>query len=157
MSPSITVRQYNSESGSLLSNVNTLNYGRITAGSHSRVLVIDVAFTGITEVSGIKIGLISSGGLIVNTNPSDIGPDGSSGSGYFGIQSSASFDSAIASQPLSRHFAGLNPSASASSPYNVSVDNRNTTTSYFVYVDVEIGDSDLNAANGALKLFFDYA
>ena len=155
--PSLTVRLYNGESGDLLSNISTLSFGRITAGTHSRVMVMDIAFSGVTEVSNIKLGLISSGGLIVNTNPSGIGPDGTSSNGYFGIQSSASFDSSIAAQPLSRHFAGLNPSASSSSQYNVSVDNRNLTTSNYIYVDVEIGDADINAGNGAWKIFFDYA
>jgi hypothetical protein len=155
--PSITVRQYNSQSGALLSNISTINFGRITAGTTSRVAVIDIAFSGITEVANIKVGLISSGGLIVNTNPSDINPDGSSSSGYFGIESTAVFDSDKASQPLTRHFAGLNPSASSSSQYNVSVSNRSDTISYFLYLDVEIGDSDLDAGNGAYKLFFDYA
>jgi len=155
--PSITVREYNSESGALLNNASTLNFGRIIAGTTSRVKVIDIAFTGITEVANIKLGLISSGGLIVNTNPSDIGADGSSANGYFGIESTSAFDNTKASQPLSRHFAGLNPSASASSSYNVSVSNRSATLSNYIYLDIEIGDSDTDAGNGAYKIFFDYA
>jgi hypothetical protein len=157
MSVSITVREYNPESGALLNNISTLNYGRIIAGTTSRVKAIDFAFAGITEVANIKLGLISSGGLIVNTNPSDISADGSSANGYFGIESTAAFDSAKASQPLSRHFAGLNPSASAVSSYNVSVSNRSSLLSDYVYLDVEIGDSDTDAGAGAYKIFFDYA
>jgi hypothetical protein len=155
--PKITVREYNPESGALVSNVSTLNFGRITAGTHSRVKVVDLAFTEVTEVGNIKIGLISSGGLIINVNPSDIGADGSSSSGRFGVESSSTFDATKGSSPLSRHFAGINSDVTAGSTSNVSVGNRTSTLSDYIYLDIEIGASDLDEGNGAYKVFFDYS
>jgi len=154
--PTITVREYNPSSGALLGNISTLNFGRITAGTHSKVKVVDIAFTGTTEVGNIKIGLVSNGGIVVNSNPTDIHPDGSASNGHFGLESSDAFDDTKASSPLSRHFAGSNPTASSSSAYNISVGNRTETLSDYIYIDIELGDSDLSAGNGAYKIFFDY-
>lgn len=157
MSPVITIREYHPESGALLGNVNVLNFGRITAGTKSRVKVIDIAFSNVTVVENIKLGLISSGGLAVNTNPSDIAPDGSSASGHFGIESSSTFDSVKASSPLARHFAGINATVTAADSNNVLVGNRSDVISDYIYLDVEISNSDVKSGNGAFKVFFDYS
>jgi hypothetical protein len=155
--PILTVREYNGSSGALLSNVNVLSFGRITAGTQSAVKVIDVAFSDVTEVANIKIGLISSGGLVVNSNPTDIAVDGSSGNGHFGIEYTTIFDSSKASSPLSRHFSGLNSTVTAGDPYNVSISNRSETLSSYIYLDIEVDASTTGVGNGAYKLFFDYA
>ena len=42
--PSITVREYNPESGALLGNVSSLKFGKIPAGTRTNVKVIDIAF-----------------------------------------------------------------------------------------------------------------
>lgn len=154
--PTLTVREYNPESGALLGNISTLQFGKISAGTTSRVKVIDIAFSEVTAVGNIKLGLISSGGLTVNTDPQDISPDGSAGNGQFGVESSLEFDSAKASAPLSRHFAGVNASVTAADSYNVSVANRTSTISSFIYLDIEIGSNSVTAGNGAYKIFFDY-
>jgi len=154
---SITVREYHPESGALLGNISTLNFGKITSGTTSRVKVMDIAFEDVGVVGNIKLGLISSGGLTVNTSPQDILPDGSASNGEFGIESSSDFDREKASQPLSRHFAGLNTKATAASTKNVTVGNRNSTLSNYIYLDIEIGASNTSAVNGAYKVFFDYS
>jgi len=154
---SLTVREYNAESGALLGNVSTLSFGRITAGTTSSVKVIDIAFTDVTQVGNIKIGLISSGGLTVNSSPTDITEDGSSGNGRFGIESSSAFDSSKSSAALSRHFAGLNTTVTASNTNNVSVGNRSDTLSNYIYLDVEVDSTSTGAGNGAYKIFFDYS
>ena len=153
----ITLREYNPESGALLANISTLNYGRITAGTHSAVKVIDLAFNEVTEVGNIQLALISSAGITVNSNPTDVTSDGSSSNGQFGIESTRTFDSAKASTPLSRHFAGLNTTITAADDNNVSVDNRSETISDYIYLDVEVDASTLNAGNGAYKVFFDFS
>ena len=155
--PSITVREYNPESGSLLGNVSTLNFGRVTSGTKSSVKVIDIAFTEVTNVGNLKLGLISSGGLTVNSNPTDIAPDGSASNGHFGIETTAAFDSAKASGPLSRHFAGLNGSVTSGNTNNVSVPTRATNISNYIYLDIEVDSSTTGAGNGAYKIFFDYS
>ena len=155
--PSLTVREYNAESGALLGNVSTLNFGKITAGTTSRVKVIDVAFSEVSAVGNIKIGLISTGNLTVNIDPQDIAADGSAGNGQFGVESSSEFDSAKASASLSRHFAGINTSVTAADVNNVSIGNRSSSLSDYIYLDIEIGSQNVNAGNGAYKIFFDYS
>jgi len=155
--PSLTVREYHPESGALLGNISTLNFGRVTAGMTSKVKVLDVAFTEVTDVGNIKIGLISAGGLIVNSNPTNLAADGSASNGHFGIESTTAFDSSKASEPLSRHFAGLNGDVTSGNSNNVSIGSRSSTLSDYIYIDIEIGDSDIGAGNGAYKVFFDYS
>ena len=154
---SITVREYHPESGALLGNVSTLDFGRITAGTTSRVKVIDIAFGDVSYVGNIKLGLISNAGIVVNPNPTDILADGSAGNGYFGVESSAEFDSNKASAPLSRHFAGLNSTVASGNSNNISIGNRSETVSYYIYLDIQISASDIRAGNGAYKIFFDYS
>ena len=157
MSPTITVREYNPESGALLGNVSVLNFGRITAGTHSAVKVIDIAFGDVTSVGNIKLGLISSGNLTVNSDPQDIESDGSASNGFFGIEDSTDFSATTASGPLSRHFAGLNATVTAADERNVTIVNRSDTISGYIYIDVEIGSTNVSAGNGAYKVFFDYS
>ena len=153
----ITVREYNPESGALLGNVTVLNFGRITSGTTSAVKVIDLAFTGVTEVSNIELGLISSAGLVVNARPTDVQDDGTASNGYFGIESSSSFDASKASAPLSRHFAGKNADATAGNTNNVAIGNRADSISDYIYLDVQIDASSVGQGNGSYKVFFDYS
>ncbi|GAG88190.1 unnamed protein product [marine sediment metagenome] len=155
--PNITVREYHPEAGSLLGNISTLAFGRVTAGTTSKVKVIDVAFTALTDVGNIKLGLISAGGLVVNSNPTDVTSDGSAGNGHFGIENSSAFDSSKSSASLSRHFAGLNATATAGNSSNVSVGNRSSTISNYIYLDIELDSSSDTPINGAYKVFFDYS
>lgn len=154
--PNLTVREYNPESGALLGNVSVLNFGKITAGTHSRVKVIDIAFTEVTYVGNIKLGIISSGGLTINASPSDITADGSAGNGHFGIEHTSDFSENKASSSLLRHFAGINATVTAGNTNNVLIGNRTNTISEYIYLDIEIGSSSLDAGNGAYKIFFDY-
>lgn len=156
MCASLTIRQYNPDSGALLGNISTLTYGRITGGTHGRVVVIDVAFTEITNVGNIKLGLISSGGLTVNISPTDIDPDGSAGNGHFGVEYSDVFDATKTSSPLTRHFAGLNTTITAADSKNVSIPSRSSSLSDYIYLDVEVDSSSTGAGNGSYKIFFDY-
>ena len=154
--PTITVREYHPESGALLGNVSVLSFGRISAGTRSRVKVIDIAFTEITNVGNVKLGLLSSGGLTVNSNPTDIAADGSAGNGHFGIETTAVFDSSKASSPLSRYFAGINSTVTAGDSNNVSIPSRTSTVSNYIYIDIEVDASNVGSGNGAYKIFFDY-
>ena len=154
---SMTIREFHPDTGALLGSVSVLNIGRVTSGSHSRVRVIDLVFSEVTSVGNIKIGLVSNGSLIVCPSPQDILPDGTSSSGYFGIESSSDFDANKASAPLSRHFAGVNGTVTADNANNVLIGTRNFATSNYIYLDVEVGASILNAANGAYKIFYDHS
>ena len=149
--PSLTVRSYHPESGALLGNISTLDFGIVTLGTHSSVKVIDIAFDDTTVVGNLKVGLISSGGITVS----------SSGSKHFGIGWSADFNATMASGPISdgtnaMHFSGTNATGTASDSNNIAVPMRSNTLSDYIYLDIELGSTNLAAGNGAYKIFFDY-
>jgi len=154
--PTLTIQEFNPSSGSLLGNISVLSYGKITSGTHSRVLCISIAFSDVTNIGSLKIGIISSAGLIVNNSPTDIAPDGTSSSGYFGIESSATWDSTKTASPLTRHFCGLNTSISASDPNNVSIPMRTQTLSNYIYLDINPSSSMSGNSTGSYKVWFDY-
>lgn len=155
--PSLSVREYHPESGALLGNISILNFGKISAGTTSKVKVIDVAFSEVTVVGNIKLGIISTGGLTVNSNPTDIAADGSAGNGYFGVESSVVFDGDKSASSLGRHFPGVNSTVTSGDSNNVSIPNRSDTISAYIYLDIEANTASLNASNGAYKIFFDYS
>jgi len=145
--PSITVREYHNESGALLGNVSILDFGRITSGTHSRVKVIDIAFDDVSAVGNIKLGVISNGGISVTS-----GDDG-----HFGIETSPDFSSSVASSPLSNHFSGLNTTGTSGDANNEDIGNKSSAVSDYIYLDIEIGSTNLETGNGAYKVFFDYS
>jgi len=153
--PTLTFREYDPENGSLLGNISVLNFGRITAGTSSRVKVIDVAFSDVTAVDNIKLGLISNGNITVNPSPSGVSGD-TAANGQFGIEQSSAFNASKASVPLTRHFKGLSDGTSGSTN-NVEITKRSSTITNYIYVDVEIGSTNTTAGNGAYKIFFDYS
>jgi hypothetical protein len=138
-----------------------LKFGRVSAGTNTRVKVIDIAFDGVTSVGNIQLGLISASGVVVNADPQDKSDDNSTSNGNFGVESSFAFDSAKASQPLTRHFAGLNSTASASSENNVYIglnqSQRSPVVSNYIYLDINVSSTLAGAVNGAYKVFFDYS
>ena len=154
--PSVTIREYNPTTGALIGNVSSLSYGRIVSGSHSSVKVLDFAFTGVSSVSNVKLALLSSGGVTANTAPEGITSDGSSSNGKFGIEHSSAFDLTKTSGPLIRHFSGINSTESAADTHNVEIGTRNSTTSQFIYIDMEVGSSALGSGAGSYRVFFDF-
>ncbi len=155
--PNICVREYNPESGALLGNITTLKFGRVSAGTNTRVKVIDIAFDGVTSVGNIQLGLISAGGVVVNADPQDPDSNKTTANGNFGVENSSVFDSAKASQPLTRHFAGLNSTASSLSDNNAQIGNRSSVVSNYIYLDINVSSTLAGAVNGAYKVFFDYS
>jgi hypothetical protein len=154
----ITVREYNSETGALLGNISTLNFGKVASGTHSRVKVIDILFGNVTQVSNLKLGIISDGNIVVNADPSSQATDGTTDNGHFGIENLSSFDAAKANSSLSRHFPGINATTTSTDEKNVDISMRSSTISNYIYIDIEVGSTDSTmAGNGAYKIFFDYA
>jgi hypothetical protein len=145
--PSISVREYNPESGALLGNVSILDFGKITSGTHSRVKVLDISFQDVSSVGNIKLGVISNGGVSVSSGEE----------GHFGIVSSPTFSASVAASPLATHFAGLNATGLASDSNNSEVGNKSSSVSDFVYLDIEMSSTVLESGNGAYKVFFDYS
>ena len=153
--PTLTCREYNPATGSFIGNVTSLSFGKTSAGSHTPVKVVDFAFTGVSTVLNVKIALLDAGGLTVNDSPQDVGTDGSSANGGFGIMHSTSFDLATAGGPLTRHFAGLSADGAGDSN-NVEIGTKSDTVTQFAYLDVEIGASDLGQGSALLKVYFDF-
>jgi len=153
--PSVTTREYNPTTGALVGNISSLNFGKVIAGSHTSVKVIDFAFSGLTKVTNIKIGITSST-LDVNTTPTDVQSDGSSSNGRFGAMHTDTFNKSLSSSTLGRHIAGLNETGLSTNPYNLNIGNRNDLVSQFVYLDIEIGNNDLGVSAGTYKVFFDF-
>ena len=149
--PTVVTREYNPSTGALIGNISQLDFGRVPFGATSSIKVIDFAFSGLDVVSSIKIGVTSSGGLVVNSSAQGITSDGSSSNGKFGIEHSSSF---TAKTSLSRHFSGLNSSSSAGDSNNVTISTRNATTSQFVYLDIE-NDTTL-LGSGVYRIFIDF-
>lgn len=155
--PNITVREYHSDSGALLGNISTLKFGKVSAGTTSRVKVIDIAFDNVSSVGNVKMGIVSSGGVSINSDPQDFDNKNTSSNGNFGIEDSPFFDSSKASEPLARHFPGANGSGASNDDNNVLVGTRSSDVSNYIYLDVKVGASASGSANGAYKVFFDYS
>ena len=155
--PNITLREYNSESGALLGNVSVLNFGKIKPGTHSRVKVVDISFSEVASVSNVKLGLIGNANLSVNPNPDAQDVNGTTANGHFGVENTSTFNAAKAASPLSRHFAGVNTTITATDDNNVAINKRSDFVSNYVYIDLETSSTNVEAANGAYKIFFDYS
>ena len=154
--PSVTSREFNPTTGAFVGNISSLSFGRTIVGTHTPVKVIDFAFSGVSVVSNVKIGLLDSGGLEVNPDPQDIDADGSAGNGYFGLMHSLTFDVSTAASALTRHFSGLNTLGTAADTHNIILGTKTNTVSQFVYMDIEIGANDLGSIAGLYKVFFDF-
>ena len=94
--PTVTVREYHPESGALLGNASSLNFGRVQSGTHSRVKVLDLAFGDVSNVGNIKLAIVSNGGITVNADPQDADAKGTTANGHFGIIDSSDFNAATA-------------------------------------------------------------
>ena len=155
MSVIITIREYNPVTGAFIGNVSAITLGRLAAGMHSRVKVYDAAFTGVEAVTKIRLGLINSGGVVVNPAPLNIAADGSASNGNFGVMHSLNFDTGIGAGPLTRHFAGLNATGLAGDAANVIIGNRDDTTSQFFYLDIQPGSNNVGSGVPIWKIFCD--
>jgi hypothetical protein len=151
--PTIVTREYNPSTGALIGNISQLNFGRIPVGAHSSIKAIDFAFSGVSSVSDVKLGLMSSGGVTPNDSPTGLTADGSASNGRFGVEHSTSF---TAKTTLTRHFAGINTSNNASDPNNVEIGTRDDTTSQFTYLNIELGSENTGDGAGNYKVFFDF-
>ena len=108
---------------------------------------MDIAFEDASSVGNIKIGIVSNGGITVVSGET----------GHFGVSDSSDFSSSLAASPLSTHFTGLNSTGTSGDANNVSIGNRNSAISNYIYLDIETSSSRTTAGNGAYKVFFDYS
>ena len=149
----ITTRQYNPINGALIGNISSLSFGNIPVGATSGVRLIDFAFSGVSSVSNVKIGLMSGGNVEINPSPQGVGGDGSAANGNFGIEHSETF---VGKTSLSRFFAGENSTNLSSDANNVAVGTRDSATSQFIWLNVTLGSSNLGDDAGTYRIFFDF-
>ena len=152
----IIIREYNPSTGAFITNTSSLSFGRIVAGTHSPIKVIDFSFTGVTSISNVKLGLVSTGGIDVNDGSTGtVYADGSAELGNLGIQHDTAFNPTYGAGPATKHFPGLND-GSNSNLNTVNIGTRNDTTSQFAYLDVALGADNLGSGAGLYKIFFDF-
>ena len=155
--PNIAIREYHPDSGALLGNISTLQFGKIKPGTHSRVKVIDIVFSDVAGVSNLKLGIVGNANLSVNPNPDAQDGNGTTSNGHFGVENTSIFNAAKASAPLSRHFAGVNTAITSTDVNNVAIGKRGEFVSNYIYLDIETSSTNVKAGNGAYKIFFDYS
>jgi hypothetical protein len=75
--------------------------------------------------------------------------------GKFGLEHTTNFELATAAGPLDRFYGGLS-GGTASDTHNISIENRSTTVSQFIYLSLRLQNSDLGVGTAVYKVFFDF-
>jgi hypothetical protein len=146
MAVSIVVREYNPTTGNLIGNINALQFGNVNIGEVSPVKVIDLVVPEVSFISNVRLVISSSDLLVVNDSPVDIGADGSSGNGNFGIETSEQF---ISRNTLSRFFAGTNE--------EVEVGTKGDNVSKYTYLNVKMDTDQTGKGTVVYKWLFDFS
>jgi len=118
-----------------------LQFGTISPGELSKTIVTAFRFNTAQAVTSIKLGLINTGGLPFANN-------------VFGITSSPVLDENIVP---TTYFQGVNTDGLATNGFNIGINNLNTVTSEYVYLNINLpNNADFGAGVIRLKWFFDY-
>ena len=153
---SFTVREYNPITGTMISDNMTSLQFRAGNSGHTQVKVIDIKFHNFSEISNVKLAIVSNAGLVVNSNPQDIDANNTSSTGRFGIETTSSFDPTKGNSLLQRHFRGVNTSLLSTDNSNAIIPMRSNFVTNFIYLDIETGVLERERANGGYKLFYDF-
>lgn len=137
-------REYNPTTGRLTATVGSLAFGRVPIGRVSPVKVVDLVVRGVDSISNVRLQITSSENVPVNDSPTDIGADGSSGNGNFGIEHEVDF---IPRNTLTRFFPG------EEAP--VTVGTRSSTVSQFVHLNVKMNASSVGTGSALYQWIFD--
>ena len=118
-----------------------LRFGTISPGELSKTIITAFRFNTAQAITNIKLGLINTGGLPFAND-------------VFGITTSPVFDENIVP---ATYFQGVNTDGLATNIYNISINNLNTVTSEYVYLNINLPkNADFGAGVVRLKWFFDY-
>jgi hypothetical protein len=139
MNNEIEVREYNVNTGEIISSGLNFDFGLFLKKNHSLVRVFDIRINNPKViVRDLKIGMVSDGyelkGLF---NPLDISEDGTCLNGLFGIEQSRHFEKEKCREPLKSHFAGFNRTILESNSNNYKIEMRDVNLSNYFYLDVE--------------------
>lgn len=101
------------------------NFGYIPSGGTSKTLIVYLGVSGVVRIKNIKVFIKSTG----NIDFSDA---------IFGV---SSLDYINQSMAPSEYFTGINSTFSPNSPYSVSIENKNSLSSKYVYLNVTFPNS----------------
>jgi len=146
MSESIIIREYNPSTGDFIGNISTFDIGSTNLGEFSPVRVFDIYIPTVSIISNVKLYIISSPKIIINSSPIDISSDGSAGNGNFGIETSTTFTSR---NTLIRFFAGEN--------LPVTIGTRASNISKFIYLNAKMDLSTTDSGTVTYKITLDYS
>ena len=139
-------REYNPSTGVLLGTVANFDFGNVTIGEFSPVRVFDIVVPEASQIANVQLEITASPYIEVNPGPVDVGPDGSSANGNFGIETSDKF---ISKNTLVRFFAGLY--------LPVTVGTRGGNVSKFIYLNSKMLTDSTIAGTATYKVLFDYS
>jgi len=119
-----------------------MNYGTIAPGETSKTIVVSLNVPHVKAITNIKIGMVETGGIEFSDD-------------IFGVISSIELRDDITPD---NHFSGVNSDRSSTSPYNVSIPNKDNTTSEYVYLNVTLPRNQV-IGEGIIryKWWFDFA
>lgn len=120
----------------------SFNYGTIAPGEKSKTIIIALNVPHVQAITNIRLGLIETGGITFLNN-------------IFGINNSIELRNDITPD---YYFQGVNLTKSSSSPYNISIPNKDNHTSAYVYLNVKLpNNQSIEKGIIVLKWWFDYA
>lgn len=103
----------------------TFNFGYMAPGQTSKTIITYLSLSGTAGIKNIKLSITDTGGISFYENA-------------FAYDILDYVDNKFS--PLS-FFNGVNQNFDKQSPYNISIPNRNTLTSKYVYLNVTLPDS----------------
>jgi len=120
----------------------SISLGTLAPGETSKTLIVTLNVPRAKSINNIKIGLIKTGGIDFSTTT-------------FGISNSPYLSTAIEPE---EYFLGVNSEGTAANQYNISIPNKNDTTSDYVYLNINV-PRDATPYPSVLRFrwFFDYA
>jgi len=119
----------------------SFTFNNIAPGGTSEPVIIKLDVSGVYQITHIKLGI---------TDIKDI----TFGNKVFGIYSSYYFNPKI---PITTYFQGVSDGTSAS-PYNVDINNKDSKSSIYVYLNVNLPkDTSIEAIVLKYRWFFDYS
>ena len=124
-----------------LSKGSSFSFGSIAPGATSPSLIIALEVPNVNQIGDVQLGLTNIGSITFKNS-------------IFGIQNSATFDNTL--QPT-EYFQGVNTNADINSPYNISIGTKDSNTSNYVYLSLNLpSNSDIVTEAIRFQWFFKY-
>jgi hypothetical protein len=119
----------------------SFSFGTIAPGQTSKTIIVALNIPYAKAITNIKIGLTSTGGITFSNN-------------IFGITNSIELREDITPD---NYFQGINTDNTSTNAYNISIPNKDSHTSDYVYLNVQVPSNQV-IGEGIIKLrwFFDY-